>query len=559
MQATKITNLMSGLLFGIIVHAVITSNKFAGKISEGPPIIFDTLQSVSTGAKAEVIYKPDIITKLYEKGKGLFSDKWNNRDKISQMISAIRDATKDGLNPDDYHLQEIEWLAEKISYSDKIDVDDIGRLESILSDAFMQLALNLSAGKTDPEAVDPQWKASRRKTREDWGVFIDSTLNSNKNIIETLRNFAPGYTDYVNLKKALVKYLKLEENGGWPIFSTDIPKLGKGIRHPDISLLRKRLAATQGDINCNSEDTNLFDQNLFDQVVLFQQRNGLEADGVVGKATIAALNTSVRERIEAIEANLERWRWISDDLGKCYIRVNVANFELQVLDNGKIVFQSPAIVGGLYKETPIFSSAMKYLVINPDWSIPDQILKAEIIPDIIQNPKYLTEKNMKVLRMDGSEVDPSTIVWDSSLLNNFPYMIRQDPGKNNPLGHIKFVFPNQYSVYIHDTPSRSLFLRNNRTFSHGCIRISKAHELAEYLLKDNPEWSPARLQKVIDHGDRATIVFKVPVPVHILYLTVWADEEGTPYFCKDIYNRDKPLISTMKKSSPGIESLMVRN
>jgi len=561
MLTTKITNSISGLLFVIVFSLVCTctSEKFAGNSSENPATITDTLKSESSGVTTEVIYEPDILTKLYEKGKGLLSAKWNSRDKIEQMISAIRNASYDGLNPDDYHLRDIEQLAEKIAYSDNIGIDDIGKLEFMLTDSFRLLSSHLSVGKTDPETIDPQWKASRRIARKDWGTFIDSTLNRNKNINEILQGLTPVHADYYNLKKALIKYRKFQEKGGWPTFSTSLPKLEKGMSHPDISLLRKRLALTQGDINCNPEDTNLFDQNLFEQVVLFQQRNGLDADGVVGKATIAALNTTVNERIESIEANLERWRWISDDLGKRYIRVNIANFELQVIDNDEVAFQSPAIVGRLFMETPIFSSVMKYLVINPDWSIPDEILKSEIIPDIIKNPKYLTEKNMKILRRDGSEVDPSAIVWDSSHVESFPYMIRQEPGPNNPLGHLKFVLPNQYSVYIHDTPSRSLFLRRNRTFSHGCIRISKAHELAEYLLKDDTEWSPALLQKAIDRGQRTTIVLPNPVPVHILYLTAWADDEGTPYFCKDIYNRDQPLISALKKSFQWKESLVVRN
>jgi murein L,D-transpeptidase YcbB/YkuD len=560
MRTTRITNSISGLLFVLIVLLFWTcaSNKFARELSENPATIVDTLQDESSGLKEKTIYNRDIITTVYEKGKSFLSAKWNNRDKITQMISAIRNISEDGLNPDDYHLQEIERLTEKIAYSENIEVDDIGRLELLLTDSFKLLTSHLSTGKTDPETIDPQWKASRRIARKDWGNFIDSTLNSN-DIIETLQNLTPGHPDYYNLKKALVKYRKLEEKGGWPNFSTSLPKLEKGMSHPDVSLLRKRLAVTQGDIKCNPEDTNLFDQNLYDQVVLFQQRNGLDADGVVGKATIAAINIPVHQRIEAIEANLERWRWISDNLGERYIRVNIANFELQVIENGEAVFHSPAIVGRLYKETPVFSSAMKYLVINPDWAIPPEILKSEIIPDIIKNPNYLTEKNMKVLRMDGSEIDPSTIVWDSTLLKSFPYMIRQESGRNNPLGHIKFIFPNEYSVYIHDTPSRSLFLRSTRTFSHGCIRINKAHELAEYLLKDDPEWNPSQLQKAIDQGQERTIILPNPVPVHILYLTAWADDDGTPCFCKDIYNRDQSLIKAIKKTSPERGSLVIKN
>lgn len=560
MRTTWITNSIPGLLIALIITLsyACSSRKFEQKLAENPTSNIELLKGRSPEFDLELNYIPDIITMFYEKWGNLLSAKWKSRDKIAQMISSIRNASVDGLNPDDYHLQEIERLAEKIAFSDNVEIEDISKLEQLLTDSFMLLSMHLTAGKTDPEIIDPQWKASRRIVKKDWEGFIDSTLNSN-DIIETLQNLAPEHTDYYNLKKGLVEYRKLEEMGGWPTFSTSLAKLEKGMSHPDVSLLRKRLAGIQGYIEFNPEDTNLFDQNLYDQVLLFQQRNGLDTDGVVGKATIATLNIPVQQRIEAIEANLERWRWISDDLGERYVRVNIPGFELQVIENEKVVFQSPAIVGRLYKETPVFSSEMKYLVMNPDWVIPPEILKIETIPGIIKNQKYLIEKNMKVLRMDGSEVDPSAIAWDSALLRSFPYMIRQEPGLGNPLGHIKFIFPNQYSVYIHDTPSRSLFLLSNRTFSHGCVRINKAHELAEYLLKDDPDWNQASIQKVIDQGQKRTIKLPNHVPVHILYFTAWADDEGTTYFCKDIYNRDQQLISALKKTSPRRESLVIRN
>jgi len=560
MRATGIINSFSSLLITVTVPIFCgcTSNKFARELSENLSTNIDTLQEKIPAFEGELIYNPDIITRLYEKGGSLLSAKWNSRDRIAQMITAIRKASEDGLNPDDYHLQDIESLTEKIVYSENVEVDDVGRLELLLTDSFLLLSSHLSAGKTDPETIDPQWKASRRMARKNRDTFIDSTLNSN-NIIGTLQNLTPKHREYSNLRNALAQYRKLEEAGGWQSFSTSLPKLEKGMSHPDISLLRKRLSITQGNIQSDPDDPNLFDQNLYDQVVLFQQRNGLDTDGVVGRTTIASLNIPVHQRIETIEANLERWRWISDDLGDRYIRVNIAGFELQAIENGNIVFQSPAIVGRLYKETPVFSSAMKYLVLNPEWAIPPGILKDEIIPDVIKNPKYLAEKNMKVLHLDGSEVDPSAMVWDSALLKRFPYMIQQAPGRNNPLGHIKFVFPNHYNVYIHDTPSRSLFLRSNRSFSHGCIRISKAHELAEYLLNNNPDWSPDRLQKAIDQGKGRTIGLSNPVPVHILYLTASADDQGTACFSKDIYNRDQPLITALKKTPPGTGSLVIRN
>jgi murein L,D-transpeptidase YcbB/YkuD len=323
------------------------------------------------------------------------------------------------------------------------------------------------------------------------------------------------------------------------------------MRHPDIALLRKRLAIAQGFIEFNPGDENLFDQPLHDQVVLFQLRNGLNADGVAGKATIEALNISVKDRIATVEANLEHWRWLSDDLGKRYIKVNIANFELQVIENDKQVFYSMAIVGRLYRETPVFSSIIKYLVLDPYWTIPPTILNEDIIPAVIKNPAYLAINNMKVLRNDGIEVDPLTIDWDSVLTTGFPYSIREEPGPVNPLGRIKFMFPNQYNVYIHDSPARNLYLQTDRSFSSGCIRISKPLELAEYLLKDNPEWVPEQIKNVIDQGMERTVILEKPIQVHIVYLTAWADDDGIVYFRKDVYNRDQQLITALKQAPPG--------
>jgi len=466
------------------------------------------------------------------------------------MLFAIRNVLQDGLQPDDYHLSVIEKLTTKIISSDPAEVEDIAQLELLLTDAFLLLSTHLAAGKTDAETIDPQWKASRRTVRLDWKSFIDSTLQSN-NITENLGNLTPKHREYINLKKSLLKYCQIEENGGWEIFSTDLPKLEKSMRHPDIALLRKRLAITQGFIEFNPGDENLFDQLLHDQVVLFQLRNGLNADGVAGKATIEALNISVKDRIATVEANLERWRWLSDDLGKRYIKVNIANFELQVIENDKQVFYSMAIVGRLYRETPVFSSIIKYLVLDPDWTVPPTILNEDIIPAVIKNPAYLAINNMKVLRNDGTEVDPLTIDWDSVLTTGFPYSIREEPGPVNPLGRIKFMFPNQYNVYIHDSPARNLYLQTDRSFSSGCIRISKPLELGEYLLKDNPEWVPEQIKNVIDQGMERTVILEKPIQVHIVYLTAWADDDGIVYFRKDVYNRDQQLITALKQAPPG--------
>jgi L,D-transpeptidase YcbB len=238
-------------------------------------------------------------------------------------------------------------------------------------------------------------------------------------------------------------------------------------------------------------------------------------------------------------------------LGERYIKVNIANFELQVIEKDKIVFMSHAIVGRSFRETPIFSSMLTYLVLNPDWTIPPTILYEDIIPAVVNNPNYLAKNQLKVLRNDGSEVNPLSIDWDSIATYGFPYRVLQNPGPKNALGSVKFIFPNKYNVYIHDTPSRYLFNRTDRPFSSGCIRVQDPLDLAAWLLNDNPKWTPDLIKDFVEKGETRTVRLSKPIPVHIIYLTAWANSDGVVYFRKDVYNRDEKLLAALKQKHPG--------
>lgn len=492
----------------------------------------------------------DIITQLYEKSDKLLSATWNSRENLNQMLFVLHNVYREGLNPEDYHLSAIEELADKIVLSEEAEVIDISRLELLLTDSFLLLSTHLAAGKTDAETIDPQWKASRRVPTINWGKFADSTLLNNR-IIENLQKLTPAHREYSNLKKALAEYRRIKENGGWGRFNSIWSKLEKGMCDPDIALLRNRLAITQGYIEIDSVNKNMFDQSLQKQVILFQLRNGLNADGVVGKATIEAMNIPVEERIATIEANLERWRWISEDLGERYIKVNIANFDLQIIEKDDMVFSTEVIVGLNSRKTPVFSSIMTYLVLNPDWTVPPTILNVDIIPSVLSNPDYLAEKNLKILRIDGTEVDPLSIDWISMVTKAFPYRIHQESGPNNALGKVKFMFPNPYSVYIHDTQNHNLFRRSDRSLSSGCIRVNDPLALAAWLTKDNPVWTPSQLKNIIGKGKTLIINLVKPIQVHIVYLTAWASDDGLVYFRKDIYNRDQSLLTALKQGTSG--------
>lgn len=541
------------LMTGVFLLFTITSFLFGCTQKVKKKVLSEKLKEKIEVLQEEVplldtvhIYNTDIIAQLYQQSGKLMSAKWSNRKNIDQLLEFIRQIDQEGLNPEDYHLTLIENLTTKIVTEKNATLEEIADFELILTDAFLTLSSHLAGGKLDAESIDPQWKAIRRNLDIEWEVFIDSTLRYNK-VKETLNRLTPNHQEYDNLVKALSKYKTIETQGGWEYFSTSLKKIEPGTEHSDIVKLRERLSVTQGAIEPDSTNENLYDQTLFDQVVIFQVRNGLKGDGVIGKQTIEALNVPVGDRIASIEANLERWRWLSDDLGERYIMVNIANFDLQLIDKGKPVFTSEAIVGRPYRMTPVFSSLMTYLVLNPDWTVPPTILKNDVIPEVIKNPNYLNEKGMKVLTMDGKEVTASAIDWNRAAKSGFPYMIRQEPGKMNALGKVKFMFPNQHNVYIHDTPSRNLFTQTDRGFSSGCIRVNRPIELASLLLADLPAWTPQQIDQVLSQGKPRTVSLPKPIPVHLLYMTAWADGDGIVYFRKDIYNRDQPLLLALKQ------------
>jgi murein L,D-transpeptidase YcbB/YkuD len=247
---------------------------------------------------------------------------------------------------------------------------------------------------------------------------------------------------------------------------------------------------------------------------------------------------------------MERMRWIPDNVDQRSIVVNIANFELNVLNNEKTVLSMRVVVGKPFQRTPVFTAKMTYLVINPTWNVPDSIARKEILKKIMNDPQYLVKQNIKVLRGWGplkKERDPETIDWSRVTANTLAYRFRQEPGSLNPLGRIKFIFPNKFDVYLHDTPSKRLFSESVRTFSHGCIRVEKPIELGEYVLRDAPGWTREKLSAAIQKGTEQTILLPHPLNVHFVYLTAWVDEEGVLQFRNDIYSRDKQLDEALRK------------
>jgi murein L,D-transpeptidase YcbB/YkuD len=308
--------------------------------------------------------------------------------------------------------------------------------------------------------------------------------------------------------------------------------------------LRHRLTAS-GDLSGDKADSPEFDKPVETAVRRFQERHGLTVDGVAGRATLAAMNVPVERRIDQIRANLERARWVLHELPAEYVLVDIAGFKVRFYRDGRAIWETRAVVGRPMRMTPIFKSRITYLEANPTWTVPPTILGEDVLPAIRRDPHYLQEKNMRVIDRHGNPVDPAGIDWSRYRGSNFPYMIRQDPGPDNALGRIKFMFPNKHAVYLHDTPGKELFRRTERTFSSGCIRIEDPYGFAELLLDRDPEWGREHIVAAIDSLKTRTIRLRNPVVVILLYWTVDVGDNGAVLFKQDIYDRDPPIIKAL--------------
>jgi len=466
--------------------------------------------------------------------------------RLDELREEIRRASRHGLDPADYRIAELDSLAAVVAADPAAELPSVD-LEILATDAFLTLASHLLMGRVNPETIDPEWLANRRQARfED--VLADA-LEADA-IAATIEAQAPPQPRYARLVAEAEALRDAAAAGGWPTVP-DGETLEEGASGPRVRRLRERLAAT-GELE-GGTDSQAFDGPLAEAVKTFQRRHGLDPDGVVGPGTLAALNVGPAERVRDIDVNLERWRWLPNDLGARHIEVNIAGFEVRVVENGGVVRRHRAIVGREYRETPMFSGLMTYLVLAPYWHVPAFLAAADKLPLFKADPGYPAAQRIVVFdRATNEPVDPSTIDWQAMTgaeLNRL-YRLRQDPGPLNALGAVKFMFPNKYNVYLHDTPDRRLFDRTNRTFSSGCIRVENPLELAAYLLADQPEWTPERIREVVDAEVERTIPLRRPLPVHLLYWTVWVDDDGSIQYRQDVYGRDAVVRAALGADPP---------
>ena len=425
-----------------------------------------------------------------------------------------------------------------------------------LTASYFNYASDFYRGRVDPSSKNSvNWEVKRNKIKLHKAL---QTILQERESTYPYYEFEALHAGYIRLRYALQTYRELQQKGGWPKIELQGTKsLKKGDSAQAVAFLRMRLNPTQ-TIDPNDKRYWHFDEKLAAQVKKFQMLNGLKEDGVVGGGTLKALNVPIEDRIEQIMINMERWRWIPKrmvpkSLDQKYIWVNIPEYKLYIYEDPdndpeaereyKEVMSMRVVVGKTMNATPIFSEKMEYVVLAPYWNVPNSIVEREIKPKMLNNPDWLATQNMEIVTKERNPqpISPYDIDWENVTEKNFQYMVRQKPGPKNSLGSMKFLFPNEHAIYLHDTPANALFSQTERNFSHGCVRLEKPMQLAKYVLQDMPEWDEQRIRDTINTGEETWITLPKKIQVYLVYFTSWVDEEGNVHFRDDLYGHDKAL------------------
>jgi murein L,D-transpeptidase YcbB/YkuD len=506
----------------------------------------DRIDELMFGGDLEVegagISARDVLPEIYSTRN--FEPLWTDEADILNLLTMLDTATEHGLDPEDYYVEQIRSLRARIEATGS--ALDLADLDILLTEALARFGFHQLFGKVNPATLDSNINFQREFLFEEGPIIaIPAAIESDKPLLEQLDEAIPRGPLYRSLQKILTEHRAIAAAGGWPQVRNGAV-LRKGDQAPGVSDLRKRLAVT-GDLPPEADvATTLFDDDVEVGVLSFQQRHALDADGIVGKQTYAAMNVPVEVRIDQIRMSLERLRWVHGEIGEQFVAVNIAGFRVFVVKDRQIIWESRTMVGKPYRQTPVFRGDMNYMELNPTWTVPPGILRDDVLPAIRRDSGYLAQKTMSVIDRDGKIVDPATVDWQK-YTKGAPFTFRQEPGPNNALGRIKFIFPNPHFVFLHDTPGRGLFDRAERTFSSGCIRVENPMEFAVVLagLDNQSNWNQAELQKVLDTAVTRRIHFKTPIPVLILYLTANLDTGGRVRFLRDVYDRDAKLLEAL--------------
>ncbi len=456
---------------------------------------------------------------------------------LDSVLSFIASAKQHGLDNQDYELGRLLQLQERD------EVDSVS-LESELTvvQSLLMLAKDLRSGRLHASKADPDWHIQQQQF--DPVDYLNEAIRTNQ-LIPSLAELPPQTLHYQLLKNALARYRDFEaQQQTWLQISESTTIHPKAL-HKSIPLVRKRIMQLNNTHNGPNygivkTENERYDSSLVGAVKQFQEQHGLNPDGIIGRQTIIALNKTPKQRIQQLRANMERLRWMPRNMGERHVMVNIAGFYLSAIEGGEHVLEMRIIVGRDYRSTPSFDSQLAQMVLNPYWNVPYSIAVKDLLPKQQHNSAYFASQGIKVFsKHDHSPINPDSINWNS-IKGGFPYVLRQNPGKKNALGYIKFLFSNPFSIYLHDTPTKQLFQKDVRTFSSGCIRLEKPWELARFVLDGNN--SGNNLTEKINSGETITINLPKRVPIYLTYLTAWVDDQDHVHFAEDVYGRDKRLL-----------------
>jgi murein L,D-transpeptidase YcbB/YkuD len=492
---------------------------------------------------------PGATTLFYERRNYIpaWSHSGGPSDRADRLLRAIRTVVNDGFTADRYDLRRLERIL-TYAYHDPENISVLVELDLMMTDAYLRVVHDLSAGLVDPGRMRMGkwafgWTDELMRRIERGLVTGDLT--------GTLERCRPGQAEYERLRSALGDMLAAAQYGDWPEISEG-GTLKPGMSGPRVRQLRQRLDAS-GDLPVGvSRKSGVYDEKLANAVRVWQERNGLAVDGYVGDQTRTLLNVGPAEIARKIELNLERWRWLPEDLGRRHLWVDITDGRLKMQEYDSLRLNMRVMIGRVDDPTPAFSDTMYYLVMNPYWEIPASIVMKKLYPYFSEDPTFFERHGLEVFtgwRSGARKIDPTTVNWKSYDPGYLPFRFRQKPGRLNAMGRIKFMFPNRFHIYIHDTPSRYLFARERYAYTSGCVRVRRPIQLAEALLEDTRWWTERRLRRQLRRDDERVVHLKRPIPVHLAYFTVHVSEDGRINLRPDIYGWDEELDAVLPSTT----------